>query len=285
MSSPRAEPDENQLAQGDQSQLISGNGARSPASFEVQNERSLDSVDQIMLLKDFVTTSIEKMSDMVRRLEFIVEDNKRDMREDIRELRKEEDQSRLQLEHKVNCINHDMLGLSESVSGIADMIGFNVQTKRPFERQQVVNSSSMLNGVEQSASSVNNVGRNENGNNGYFTDSRTRNDYVCSSINHHDSSGVEREDFQTKVRPYNSKESDWFSYREYFESIANLARWSDRTKCVRLMGALGGNLAGIATGLGGNVTYHGLLSRLDSIHGIANDRLDAVTKLDVCKNL
>ena len=49
------------------------------------------------------------------------------------------------------------------------------------------------------------------------------------------------------------------------------------------MAALQGSLTGVATGLTGDVSYHGLLARLDAVHGGASIRQDAVAKLDVCK--
>jgi hypothetical protein len=91
------------------------------------------------------------------------------------------------------------------------------------------------------------------------------------------------EDTHVRVRPFVSKETDWYSYRNYFESIANLAGWSERTRCMRLLSALQGNLTGVSTGMNSNLGYHSLLSRLDSIHGCCSDKEDALNKLDYCR--
>ena len=85
-----------------------------------------------------------------------------------------------------------------------------------------------------------------------------------------------------RVRPFIPKETDWFSYRNYFDSIASMAGWNNRTKCLKLMGALQGNLTGVTTGMTGNVSYLNLLTRLDAIHGVSTDRQDASSKLDCC---
>ena len=89
-------------------------------------------------------------------------------------------------------------------------------------------------------------------------------------------------DSNYRVRPFNAKETDWVTYRNYFDSIASMAHWSDRTKCLKLLGALQGNLTGVTTGMSGIVNYDRLLDRLDSMHGINNDSEDAANQLDFC---
>ena len=91
------------------------------------------------------------------------------------------------------------------------------------------------------------------------------------------------EDSHVRVRQFHAKETDWFSYRSYFEAVATQAGWSDRTKSVKLMAALDGSLIGITTGMNGQITYQDLLAKLDSIHGIENAREDAALKLSSCK--
>ena len=91
------------------------------------------------------------------------------------------------------------------------------------------------------------------------------------------------EDTSVRIRSFVAKESDWFSYRSYFEAVANQAGWSDRTRSVKLMAALDGNLIGITTGMNGQFSYSELLAKLDSIHGIENAREDAALKLSSCK--
>ena len=87
-----------------------------------------------------------------------------------------------------------------------------------------------------------------------------------------------------RVKPYIPKESDWFSYRVYYEHIAKLAGWSDRVKCIKLLGALQGNLSAISLGMeGDNISFDNLLRRLDEVHGASSDRLDASRKLSGCR--
>ena len=91
------------------------------------------------------------------------------------------------------------------------------------------------------------------------------------------------EDIHARVRQFSAKETDWFSYRSYFEAVANQAGWSDRTKSVKLMAALDGSLIGITTGMNGQITYPDLLAKLDGIHGIENAREDAALKISSCR--
>lgn len=91
------------------------------------------------------------------------------------------------------------------------------------------------------------------------------------------------EDTHARIRQFNAKETDWFSYRSYFEAVANQAGWSDRTKSVKLMAALDGSLIGITTGMNGQITYPDLLAKLDGIHGIENAREDAALKISSCR--
>jgi hypothetical protein len=92
-----------------------------------------------------------------------------------------------------------------------------------------------------------------------------------------------REDLSIKVKTFDSRETDWFTYKIYFEAIASQAFWSPRTKCVRLMGALQGNLTGVMAGLPQPIMYKELIHRLDSIHGITNSKEDAILKLQACR--
>jgi hypothetical protein len=96
------------------------------------------------------------------------------------------------------------------------------------------------------------------------------------------SMGYNREDLSIKVRPFNPRETDWFIFKSHFEAIADQACWSDKTRCLKLMGALQGSLAGVTSGLRPQFTYFDLMSRLDEIHGISNDREDALLKLTNC---
>ena len=87
-----------------------------------------------------------------------------------------------------------------------------------------------------------------------------------------------------RVKPYIAKESDWFSYRVYYEQISSLAGWSDKVKCIKLLGALQGNLSAVSLGMdSNNITFAGLLRRLDEVHGTSSDRLDASRKLSTCR--
>ena len=199
-------------------------------------------MEQFMSLRDFVGESLEKMSDMVKFQESKAEGGK--VHKEIDEIRQEVEQNRLDIFQKLSDVSHRIDALNHDMCDLQD----SVSEMAKFIGFDLQNKCGMEN-------------RNNNCNRMVFE---------------------EKEDVNVKVRPFTSKESDWFSYREYFEAISSLAGWSERTKCVRLMGALGSNLMGITSGLGGNFTYQGLLLRLDSIHGLANDRLDAVTKLDSC---
>lgn len=92
-----------------------------------------------------------------------------------------------------------------------------------------------------------------------------------------------KEDFHIKVKPFNPRETDWFTYKTHFEALACQAAWTPRTKCVRLMSALQGNLTGIMAGLSQPVTYKQLSNRLDGVHGISNSKEDASLKLNSCR--
>ena len=81
------------------------------------------------------------------------------------------------------------------------------------------------------------------------------------------------------VKNFDPKETDWFSYKAYFEQIAKLAGWSDRVKCIKLLGALHGNLSSVILGVNGELHFGELLQRLDNVHGISNDRVEAAKKL------
>ena len=45
-------------------------------------------------------------------------------------------------------------------------------------------------------------------------------------------SGYDRE--HIKIQSFNPKETDWYRYREYFDSIVSQTSWSDQTKCAKL---------------------------------------------------
>ena len=92
-----------------------------------------------------------------------------------------------------------------------------------------------------------------------------------------------KEDLQVKVRPFNPKESDWFSYKAHFEGLAIQAEWSERTKCTRLLSALQGKLTGVTIGLPSPVTFSELVARIDSVYGLSNAREDAALKLSSCR--
>ena len=85
-----------------------------------------------------------------------------------------------------------------------------------------------------------------------------------------------------KVRPFQPKECDWYSYKDYFEAMAMQARWSDQTKCTKLMGALPVSLTGITSGIHQPFSYEELIARLDSAQGSANAKEDACLKLSSC---
>ena len=91
-----------------------------------------------------------------------------------------------------------------------------------------------------------------------------------------------REDLSVKVKPFNPKETDWFTYKIHFEAVATQAAWSERTKCTRLMNSLTGKLLGVVAGLPQPILYQHLINRLDAIHGISNSRDDAILKLSNC---
>lgn len=92
-----------------------------------------------------------------------------------------------------------------------------------------------------------------------------------------------REDFGLKVRAFNPRETDWYSYKSYFETMAVQAGWSEKSKVIKLMGALTGNLTGITTGLKQPIEFYDLMSHLDAVHGLANSKEDALLKLSTCK--
>lgn len=91
------------------------------------------------------------------------------------------------------------------------------------------------------------------------------------------------EDLSIKVRPFDPKEVDWYAYRNFFNSLAEQASWSDRTKTTRLMNALQGSLAGVTAGLPMPITFQSLVARVDSIYGLTNAKEDAGLKLQNCK--
>ena len=88
-----------------------------------------------------------------------------------------------------------------------------------------------------------------------------------------------REDLSVKVKPFEPKETDWYAWRTQFVSIAEQAGWTPRTRVLRLMGALQGNMAGVTAGLPSPVTYEALLARIDGIYGLENTREDAALRL------
>ncbi len=92
--------------------------------------------------------------------------------------------------------------------------------------------------------------------------------------------GRGEDNLSVRVKTFNPKESDWFSYRQYFTYMARLAGWSDRIKCLKLMGALDGQLAGITTGLTQDISFDGLLDRLDAVHGVSTDQQYAMAQLE-----
>lgn len=100
-------------------------------------------------------------------------------------------------------------------------------------------------------------------------------------------SGISRseipEDLSVKVKPFNSKEADWYAYRTHFEGMAQMAGWSNNTKVTRLMGALQVCLPGITAGLPQPLRYEILLARVDSAYGLSNIREDASLKLQGCR--
>ena len=85
-----------------------------------------------------------------------------------------------------------------------------------------------------------------------------------------------------KVRPFNPKYQDWFTYKTHFESVAKEAGWTPQVKCLKLLGALEGTMTGITTGMS-TLSYPMLINRIDSIQGICNSREDAEIKLDYCR--
>ena len=92
-----------------------------------------------------------------------------------------------------------------------------------------------------------------------------------------------QEDLSVKVRPFSDRETDWFTYKNHFEAIASHAGWSEKTRCVKLMSALQGSLAGITAGLQHPIGYEQLVERLDADHGVSNDREDALLRLSSCR--
>ena len=107
------------------------------------------------------------------------------------------------------------------------------------------------------------------------------------SISHDEHDGNDsppvKEDLQVKIRPFNPKETDWFSYRAHFEGIAIQASWSERTKCTRLLASLQGNLTGIAVGMPSPVRFTDLVARIDGVYGLSNSHEDAALKLSSCR--
>ena len=76
-----------------------------------------------------------------------------------------------------------------------------------------------------------------------------------------------------QVKAYVSKQCDWFAYQVYFEQIANLAGWSDRVKCIKILGALQENLSAVLLGMDSrSITFEQLLVRLDEVHGVSSEK-------------
>ena len=94
---------------------------------------------------------------------------------------------------------------------------------------------------------------------------------------------VIREDLGVKVRAFDPKETEWFSYRTHFLTIADQANWTERTRITRLMGALQGSMAGVTAGLQQPITFEALLARVDGVHGMANSKEDALLRLQGIK--
>ena len=133
-------------------------------------------------------------------------------------------------------------------------------------RQRRVNGGTFGKGYQNSPSysRQTNYGGGRNGNSNFFSDHN-------------------REDLSVKVRSYCPKETDWFTYKTHFEAIAGQAGWSSKTRCIKLMSALQGNLTGITAGMKHPVSYEQLVSRLDQVHGVSSDREDAFMKLNGCR--
>jgi len=91
-----------------------------------------------------------------------------------------------------------------------------------------------------------------------------------------------REDLTVKVRPFDQKEVDWYSYKIHFEGIAAQAGWSQHTRVTKLMGALQGSMTGIIAGLPQPIVYSELVSRIDGVYGISSAKEDAQLKLQNC---
>ena len=87
----------------------------------------------------------------------------------------------------------------------------------------------------------------------------------------------------TVLKPFYPKVTDWFTYKSHFEAIASQAGWYPKTKCVKLMGALQGSLTGVTAGMKQPVGKDQLVALLDSVHGISNDRDDALIKISNCR--
>ena len=90
-------------------------------------------------------------------------------------------------------------------------------------------------------------------------------------------SGYDRE--HIKIQPYNPRETDWYRYREYFDSIVSQTTWSDQTKCAKLIGSLPLNLTGVTSGMTQPITYAAIMQRLDVVHGVSSSKEDADRKL------
>lgn len=73
------------------------------------------------------------------------------------------------------------------------------------------------------------------------------------------------------------------SYKSHFEAMALQVAWSNKTKCIKLLGTLQRNLAGITVGLKHHFKYDQLINRLDAVHCVSNDRKGALLKLSTCK--
>ncbi len=92
-----------------------------------------------------------------------------------------------------------------------------------------------------------------------------------------------REDTNVRVKNFIPSEHSWIDYRLYFTNIAKKARWSDNTKCVKLMAALDAGLFGVTDGLGEDYTFDELVGKIDHMHGAEFTKRDALNELNYVK--
>ena len=78
-----------------------------------------------------------------------------------------------------------------------------------------------------------NDGTYQGGYSGY--QSQGDNDFTYSRFRENDRI---KEDFHSKVKPFNSRETNWFTSKTHFEALSFQVAWSPSKKCVRLMRAL-----------------------------------------------